>query len=241
MRRVFATIRLTIALIGIIALVGDFFYTLGFRAFQIDNFFAYFTTQSNIAGVVVLLLSGLVGLAREWEPPWLSTTRALVLSYIIVSGIVFGLIAAESGSRNIRVDIPWSSATLHFVIPVLAIAEWIFGPGRRTVPWKVMWLSLAFPVVWGVATLARGAAIGWYPYFFLDPSQVSGWPEFIMYDAIVLGLISGLTAFVIALSRVRPLGPRALAPRSSRAGSSRARSSRAGSPRARSRGPAQTD
>jgi hypothetical protein len=57
-----------------------------------------------------------------------------------------------------------------------------------------------------VITLVRGALIGWYPYFFLDPAQVDGPVMFVLYDVIVLGLISGVTAFVLALSRVRPLG-----------------------------------
>lgn len=206
MRKSFAILRLALAGLGAVGLVGDFFYTLGFRLFQIDNFFAYFTTQSNMVGVVVLGLSGLVTLTRATEPRWLSTVRALVLTYIVVSGIVFGLIAVEAGNRGVRVDVPWSSALLHFVIPTLALLDWILAPGRRPVPWRTALLVLGFPVVWGVITLVRGALIGWYPYFFLDPGQVDGPVAFVLYDAIVLGLISGIAAFVVALSRVRPLG-----------------------------------
>jgi hypothetical protein len=205
-RKAFAILRLALAGLGAVGLVGDFFYTLGFRAFQIDNFFAYFTTQSNMAGVVVLGLSGLVALAREREPRWLSTVRALVLTYMVVSGIVFGLIAVEANNRGVRVDVPWSSALLHFVIPTLAILDWILGPGRRPVAWRGALTVLGFPIVWGVVTLVRGALIGWYPYFFLDPGQVDGPVMFVLYDVIVLSLISGIAAFVLALSRVRPLG-----------------------------------
>ncbi|KQQ20504.1 hypothetical protein C1I63_03205 [Rathayibacter caricis DSM 15933] len=206
MRKAFAILRLALAGLGVVGLVADFFYTLGFRAFQIDNFFAYFTTQSNMAGVVLLGLSGLVALARTREPRWLSTVRALVLTYMVVSGIVFGLIAVEAGNRGVRVDVPWSSALLHFVIPTLAMLDWILGPGRRPVPWRSTLTVLGFPVVWGVITLVRGALIGWYPYFFLDPDQVDGPVMYVVYDVIVLGLISGIAAFVVALSRVRPLG-----------------------------------
>lgn len=206
MRKSFAILRLALAGLGAVGLVGDFFYTLGFRLFQIDNFFAYFTTQSNMAGVVVLGLSGIVALAREREPRWLSTVRALVLTYMVVSGIVFGLIAVEANNRGVRVDVPWSSALLHFVIPTLALLDWILGPGRRPVAWRGTLTVLGFPIVWGVITLVRGALIGWYPYFFLDPAQVDGPVMFVVYDVIVLGLISGIAAFVIVLSRVRPLG-----------------------------------
>ncbi|MWV48494.1 hypothetical protein GRS96_04285 [Rathayibacter sp. VKM Ac-2803] len=205
-RKAFAILRLALAGLGAVGLVADFFYTLGFRAFQIDNFFAYFTTQSNMAGVVVLGLSGLLGLAREREPRWLSSLRALVLTYIVVSGIVFGLIAVEANNRGVRVDVPWSSALLHFVIPTIALLDWLLGPGRHPVRWRSALTVLGFPIVWGVITLVRGALIGWYPYFFLDPGQVDGPVAFVLYDVIVLGLISGIAAFVVALSRVRPLG-----------------------------------
>lgn len=206
MRTAFAWLRLALATLGIVALIGDFLYTLGFRAFFIANYFGYFTTQSNMAGVVLLTLSGLVALRREWEPRWLSSVRAVVLCYVIVSGIVFGLIAAESNARSIRLDIPWSSAILHFWIPTLSILDWIFAPGRRPVPWRTIPWTIAFPVVWGVVTLIRGASTGWYPYFFLDPGQVSFPFEFAMYAAIVLVLFAGITAFVASLSRIRPLG-----------------------------------
>lgn len=206
MRKPFAILRLALAGLGTVGLVADFLYTLGFRAFQIDNFFAYFTTQSNMAGVLVLGLSGLVTLSREREPRLLSTVRALVLTYMVVSGIVFGLIAVEAGNRGVRVDVPWSSALLHFVIPALALLDWILGPGRHPVPWRGALTVLGFPIVWGVVTLVRGALIGWYPYFFLDPGQVDGPVAFVLYDAVVLGLISMIAALVLALSRVRPLG-----------------------------------
>ncbi|PPG93538.1 Pr6Pr family membrane protein [Rathayibacter rathayi] len=205
-RKAFAILRLALAALGASALVGDFLYTLGFRAFQIDNFFAYFTTQSNMAAVVVLTLSGLAAFSREREPSWLSTLRALVLTYMVVSGIVFGLIAVEANNRGVRVDVPWSSALLHFVIPTLAILDWILDPVRRPVAWRGALTVLGFPIVWGVLTLARGALVGWYPYFFLDPAQVDGPVIFVLHDVVVLGLISGIAGVVLALSRVRPLG-----------------------------------
>lgn len=205
MRKAFAVFRMALAGLGAVGLVGDFFYTLGFRAFQIDNFFAYFTTQSNMAGVIVLGLSGLLSVAREREPRWLSAARALVLTYMVVSGIVFALIAAESNARGIRVDVPWSSALLHFIIPSLALLDWILAPGRHPVSWRAALTALGFPIVWGVITLVRGALIGWYPYFFLDPAQVDGPVMFVLYDVIVLTLISGMAVFVLALGRVRPL------------------------------------
>ena len=205
-RTAFGVARVVVAIVGIVALVGDYQYILGFSSFSKANYFAYFTNQSNAAGVVVMCLGAWLSFRRPVDPGWLMTARMLTATFTIISGIVFGLIAVESSNRGVRVDVPWSSALLHFVIPTLALLDWLLGPGRRPVAWRGALTVLGFPIVWGVITLVRGALIGWYPYFFLDPAQVDGPVMFVVYDVIVLGLIAGIAAFMLALSRVRPLG-----------------------------------
>jgi len=63
-------------------------------------------------------------------------------------------------------------------------------------------------VVWGVITLVRGASVGWYPYFFLDPVQVTDPVEFAVYSGIALTVFALVGSGVVALSGRRPLGER---------------------------------
>jgi hypothetical protein len=193
--------RVVVAIVGIVALVGDFQYILGFSSFSTANYFAYFTNQSNAAGVVVLALGAWLSFRRTFDPGWLMTARMLTATFTIISGIVFGLIVSQAGDYNYRIVVPWSSQLLHFWIPSYVITDWIFAPGRTAIPWRRVWLVLIYPLVWGGFTMLRGSIVGWYPYFFLDPGQVSGPLEFSAYSGAILLVITGLAAGLIALSR----------------------------------------
>ncbi len=204
MRRTVGVLRLLAAAVGVVALVADFVYVLGFSTFSSINYFSYFTQQSNMANVVVLATAGALLLVGRPEPGWFAAVHALVSTYVIVSGIVFGIIVAESASHDYRIEVPWSSQLLHFVIPTFVLVDWVLAPDRPRVRWRVVSVVLVFPLLWGVFTIVRGADVGWYPYFFLDPAQVT-WPgEFVLYNGIALGTIVGVIVALVALSHVRP-------------------------------------
>jgi hypothetical protein len=193
--------RLCVAVVGIVALIGDFQYVLGVSSFSTVNYFAYFTNQSNAAGVVVLAVGGVLCFRRRDDPAALETSRLLTASYTIISGIVFGLIVSQAGDYNYRIVVPWSSQLLHFWIPSFVILDWIIAPGRARLPWRRLWLLLIYPTVWGVFTIIRGGIVGWYPYFFLDPAQVSIPWEFAAYSGGILIVIVGLAAALLAVTR----------------------------------------
>ncbi|SMG36496.1 hypothetical protein SAMN06296010_2158 [Agreia pratensis] len=192
-----------VAIVGIVALVGDFQYILGFSSFSTVNYFTYFTNQSNAAGVVVLTIGAWLSFRRPTDPGWLMTARMLTATFTIISGIVFGLIVSQAGDYNYRIVVPWSSQLLHFWIPSYVIVDWVVAPGRTRIPWRRLWLVLIYPLVWGGFTMIRGSIVGWYPYFFLDPGQVSGPLEFAAYSGAILLVIVGLAAGLIALTRRR--------------------------------------
>ncbi|MWJ80630.1 hypothetical protein DOU01_14720 [Clavibacter michiganensis subsp. michiganensis] len=210
MQRILGGVRLVAAIVVVVALIGDFDYVQGFTTFAAENWFSYFTTQSGMAGVVVLAASGLQAIRGRAEPPLMAAVRAVVLSYVVVSGVVFGLIVLESSSQAYYVEVPWSSRLLHFVIPAYALLDWTLAPGRPRVMWKAVGWAMPFPVAWCAFTELRGPRVGWYPYFFLDPAQVGVPFEIAAWLALVAGVLAGVSAFVVALSRVRPAdgGPR---------------------------------
>lgn len=202
-RTAFGVARAVVAIVGVVALVGDFQYILGFSRFSTVNYFTYFTNQSNAAGVVVLAIGAWLSFRRPTDPGWLMTARMLTATFTIISGIVFGLIVSQAGDYNYRIVVPWSSQLLHFWIPSYVIIDWIFAPGRSRIPWRRLWLVLIYPLVWGGFTMIRGSIVGWYPYFFLDPGQVSGPLEFAAYSGAILLVIVGLAAGLVALTRRR--------------------------------------
>ena len=201
MRRFVGLLRLLAAAAALTALVGNFVYVLGFSTFTSVNYFSYFTQQSNTANAAVLVASGVTALRGRSESRLFAAVHALVTTYVIVSGVVYAIIVAESVSNDYPIGVPWSSQVLHFWIPTFVVVDWIAAPGRTRVSWKVLSVVLVFPIVWGIATIVRGAEVGWYPYFFLDPAQVL-WPgEYLTYNAIALGTIVGV---LVGADRAQP-------------------------------------
>ena len=201
-RRGFGAARLLLAGLGVVALLGYFDYVLGFATFQIYNFYSYFTVQSGMAAVVAFVAGAIVAFRQTTDPPWLDWFRLLVTTYITVSGIVFLTIVIQSSSRDYTIEVPWSSQLLHFWIPTIALLDWLTDVGKARLPWKILAWVLVVPSIWGVFTLIRGSIVGWYPYFFLDPVQVSGPLETALYCLVAVALFTAIAAVLTATSRL---------------------------------------
>jgi len=207
-RATFGALRLLIATACLIALVSRFLWGLGSATFTPANFFAYLTIQSNILFLVVTLIAAVVALCGHDDAAWLDLARVTVLSLTVSCGIIFALIIEQSGERGFRIDVPWSDVFLHFVLPAVAILDWIIGPGRGASPWRSVAIVLVFMIGWGLVTLARGPIVGWYPYFFLDPAQLANTAQFFVYASIAVILFGGISAALVAVSRTVPLAER---------------------------------
>ncbi|QTV80254.1 Pr6Pr family membrane protein [Microbacterium sp. NIBRBAC000506063] len=203
MRTAFGWARLLTAAVCVVALVHRWLWALGSQTIASQNFLAYLTIQSNIAFAALALIAGVIALRRAEDPRWLTTARAIVLSWTITAGLAFAVIVWQAGSRGIPIWVPWSDVVLHFVLPAWTIVAWILGPGRRAASWRVVPFVLLYPVLWGVFTLWRGNVIGWYPYYFLDLRQVSGLLELIISCAIALSIFALVASGLVAVSRLR--------------------------------------
>lgn len=201
-RTVFGVLRLGAAAICLISLIHRLSWGLASNTIASQNFFAYLTNQSNIAFVVLLIIAGVIALRRTEDPRWLTVALALVLSWTITAGIVFAVMVWQGGERGIRIDVPWSDQVLHFWLPACTIAAWALAPGHRSVPWRVVPITLAYPLLWGAFTLWRGPLIGWYPYYFLDPRQVSGPVEFLTFSAVALAVFALVASGLVLISRM---------------------------------------
>lgn len=204
-RRALGVFRLVLAVLEVIALLGNYDYVLGFQSFATANFFSYFTVQSAMLAVVTLMIAGGYALLAPRDPAWLGILRTMVTVYIVISGVVFAVIVAQASTRDYRVDVPWSDTLLHFVVPALALVAWltdsILAVNPR-VPWSTVGWVLVYPAVWLVYTLIRGADVGWYPYFFLDETQVGGMSGVLGYCAIVLMIFLAITSALVMTNRV---------------------------------------
>ena len=161
------------------------------------NTFAFFTVQSNLS-VTTLLLA----LRLDRRSTMFRTFRLTGLVMITVTGVVYHVALAQildlDGIHQL------GNQLVHTVVPLLAVIGWlIFGPRGQTSR-RIACLSVLYPFCWLIFTLARSAVTSWYPYAFIDVTQL-GYGKTILNCFWVSLLLFGLAAGATALDA--RLGP----------------------------------
>ncbi|MBB5807640.1 hypothetical protein F4560_007408 [Saccharothrix ecbatanensis] len=138
---------------------------LGVRLLRL---FSYFTVQSNVFVLAVALTLALNPRrdGRGWR-----VARLDALLGITITGVVFDLLLA-------RLVHPvgaawWVNLGFHRLAPLMAVLGWLlFGP-RPRVDWASVAKALSiWPVLWIAYTFVHGAITDWYPYPFLDVTEL---------------------------------------------------------------------
>lgn len=145
----------------------------------IVNFFSFFTYESNIFAAVIFLLGGkaaLDGTAARTFAAW----RGAATVYMAITGAVYMLLL-----RSDPVTIPWANDVLHYIFPVVVIADWFIVIPHIRIPYKKGLLWTIYPLIYLVYTLLRGAITHWYPYTFINPI-VHGYAGVVRTSAAIL-------------------------------------------------------
>lgn len=171
MKYLVPALRTAVALLGLTAIVATFFDTATRGTINPFNFFGYFTMQSNIILVIVLLVAAGVSLSGKQQSHGLVLVRGCATTYIVITGVVYAiLLAGQEGG----ITLAWANTVLHVLLPLYAALDWLIFSDRSALPWNKLWVALIYPVVWIVVVLIRGATDGWVPYPFLNPAQGYG-------------------------------------------------------------------
>ena len=200
-----AALRLAVALLGLVAIVSTFFDTATRATINPFNFFGYFTMQSNIILVVVLLLAALVSFSGQRQSRSLVLARGCAATYIVITGVVYNVLLAglEGG-----VSLAWANTVLHVALPLYAALDWVIFNDRGPLPRNKIWISLIYPVVWIIVVIIRGATDGWVPYPFLDPAQ--GYGVVALYALAIAVATVVFAAIIWAVSRLQLVRSRTL-------------------------------
>lgn len=220
MRRLFAILRLAVAVAIIAAVIGqlsvsiEFWTQRGDADLSVDvvNFLSFFTIQSNVAAAVTLAIGAVVLLRGEGpDPRRFAVLLTCVATYMITTGVVYNLLL-----RSIELPqgstLGWSNEILHAVAPAYLLIDRLLAPGTRALPSKTIGIVVVYPIVWALYTLVRApltidyltGTMGWYPYPFLDPaSSPSGYLSVAFYVALIALVICAVGLGVLWLSRRR--------------------------------------
>jgi hypothetical protein len=190
--------RLGVAAAILAAVCGQFVHNLGTPGFNPLNFFSYFTIQSNLFGALVLVY--VASRPASDVSARLDLVRGAAVLALSLTGVVFSVLLAGTDVGDM---VPWANLIVHYVAPLAIVADWLIDPPRaRLSPRQSAWW-LAFPLLYAIYTLVRGAAVHWYPYPFLDV-DVLGYAGMSRYAAVILlGLVVSALLVVAAGNALR--------------------------------------
>jgi hypothetical protein len=161
------------------------------------RFFAFFTILTNLIVALVNTASALAPESAAGRFANGANVRAAVLLYIGTVGIIYHLLLAGLWAPQ-----GWqlfADLLLHTATPVLVTLSWFLFDRKDSLSFKALPAYLIFPVGYTLYALARGAGDGFYPYPFIDVSQI-GYPR-------AFRNIAGLAAaFVIGSGLIILLG-----------------------------------
>ena len=189
--------RVAFASLAVVAMTYQFAATAD-SAFQKANFFSFFTIQSNVLGVAALFALVLVPRARRSS--LFDGARTAAVLYMAITGVVFALLLSGL-QEELQTTIPWVDFVVHKLMPIVLVADWLLDPPRHRLPrWTVLaWLS--YPLAWLGYTLARGEAVSWYPYPFVDVTRLG-------YDGVLSRSVVLAVGFALAGAALLWLGNR---------------------------------
>ncbi len=189
--------RLVTAIVVLAAVITQLLHGAQQATFSATNFFSFFTIESNILGAVVFAVTGWAAYQNR-NVTKLVLLRGASTLYMAITGIVYSLLLANA---DVQTPIPWVNAVLHYIFPVIIVADWLIDPPKKRITFKRALTWLTFPVVYAMYSLVRGAYVHWYPYPFLNV-DVLGYAQ-VTANCVVVA-IGGLVilATIVGLPRL---------------------------------------
>ncbi|MFE3443408.1 Pr6Pr family membrane protein [Nocardia sp. NPDC059180] len=185
-------LRLAFGVLGVVALAWIPIRNLGESDFSTVNYFSYFTIQSNVLGVVVLLIGALVDPNdHRWQ-----VVRGASTLYLLITGVVYAVLLADI---DVMLTDRWINDVLHRLLPLVMMLDWVLVPVSLGLTGRLLGALLIYPAVYGAYSLIRGPIVDWYPYPFLDPREQG-------YVSLVIGLVVLAGGFALLAVAVVALG-----------------------------------
>ena len=166
------------------------------------NYFSYFTIDSNLIAIGVLIAAALN--RDRASTPRLDLVRGGAVVYMSITGIVFTLLLSNT---DVDTAIPWVNSVVHELMPLVMLADWLITPPAARLPMRQGLLWLSFPLVWIVYTIIRGAIVNLYPYPFLNPAN-GGYASVAVYCVAILLAMLVVSALAVVLANAAGSGRR---------------------------------
>jgi len=147
------------------------------------RFLSFFTLLSNVLVALAMTLPWLAPVTRLGRFFLAPGVRTAILLYIVIVAAIYHLLL-----RKLYDPQGWAlvaDTVEHIVAPTLYVIDWLLFVPKGTLKFRSAFVWLAFPIAYAVYTLIHGALTGFYPYPFIDESELG-------YDKMLLNM-TGLT------------------------------------------------
>jgi len=162
------------------------------------RFFSFFTILSNLIAAAALLAPVVAPrsvMAAFLERP---SVRTAVAGYMIMVGAIYYLLLVGLSHRaGLQLAI---EHVLHAVTPPLFVVDWLLFVDKRRLHLGAGLRALLFPLVYVGWTFLHGALSGWYPYPFIDVSDL-GYARVLANVAGLVGIFVVLEALLVVIGR----------------------------------------
>ncbi len=197
--KLYAIIRLLFAGLAIAAVITQLADSIS-HGRSVTNFFSFFTIESNLLAIALLILLGITGL-RGTTPKEYVFFRGGVTLFMTITGIIYALLL--SGNEvSLQTTIPWVNTVLHYIMPVVVLADWLLAPPKQLLSFKKAALWLLFPLAYLAYSIIRGDIVGWYPYPFINPI-LNNWGH-VAIMSLVIAVVAAILAWIVCLTTMTP-------------------------------------
>jgi hypothetical protein len=151
-------------------------------AAALSTFLGYFTILTNLLAATALTCALFDTEAGEFRTVSFSSA---VTVYIAIVGSTYFLLLRNTWSPQGLAFL--ADVLLHYVTPTVFVLYWFFFVPKGRLKWSapLIWWPL-YPLAYVLMMLVRGAATGFYPYHFLNASQLG-------YERVAINAV-GFTA-----------------------------------------------
>lgn len=162
----------------------------------VANFFSYFTILSNLLIALCLTFSFFLPQTKTGIFFSGNSVQTAITLYIFIVAVVYNVVL-----RGIWVvtGLQWIvDNMLHVLNPILYILYWLIFAPKEKLNWKNGLYWTLFPLAYLVYSLIRGSIVNWYPYPFLNVTNIGYTKVFMNVSVmIILFFIVGLLLIAI--------------------------------------------
>jgi hypothetical protein len=171
------------------------------------SFFSFFTILTNSLVALIFTAVGFRPAAAWAQFLRRPAVQASAVVYITVVGVVYWRLLKQLWDPQ---GAQWvADSLLHTWLPLGYVLYWLVFTPKSSLRWNDAVGWLAYPGVYLVYILTRGAVSGLYPYPFVDVNEL-GYARVLTHAALLLLVFLGLGLTIVAAGR--KMGKRGISP-----------------------------